>query len=251
MPGPWKWRRWEIQSLWKWWVSAPGFMEIPVLLSEPVAAPGCQYRPAASEQTSWLWLHIKSHLSKRSWPARLPNSERHVLNSVVSFGRSLSGFCPLPTVLQPWAGGTWNCRLKNLEGIDKQTDHLASKTILNTPTTYLSLPLRADLNPSGIYLVPDFKAQLCSPHSQSFCSWVLLRGAVWLPFSLRDKISHSLDAERALCWDEVIVTKCGSVPWKPEGYLCIFLMSFRLWRTLSVTGTLFSSLLVFEMRKIN
>lgn len=156
MPGPWKWRRWEIQSLWKWWVSAPGFMEIPVLLSEPVAAPGCQYRPAASEQTSWLWLHIKSHLSKRSWPVRLPNSERRVLNLVVSFGRSLSGFCPLPTVLQPWAGGTWNCRLKNLEGIDKQTDHLASKTILNTPTTYLSLPLRADLNPSGIYLVPDF-----------------------------------------------------------------------------------------------
>ena len=41
-------------------------------------------------------------------------------------------------------------------GGNKQTDHLASKTILNTPTTYLSLPLRADLNPSGIYLVPDF-----------------------------------------------------------------------------------------------
>lgn len=125
MPGPWKWRRWEIQSLWKWGVSAPSFMKIPVLLSEPVAAPGCRYRPAASEQTSWLWLHIKSHLSERSWPAWLLNSERRVLNSVVSFGRrqeGLSGFCPLATALQPWAGRTWNCGLKpGGEQINRQT----------------------------------------------------------------------------------------------------------------------------------
>lgn len=168
MPGPWKWRRWETQSLWRWWVSAPGFSEIPVLLFEPVAAPGCQYSQLLLSKTSWLWLHIKSHLSKRSSPPDSQTQNAHGLNLVVSFGKSLSGFCPLPTVLQPWAGGTWNCRLKNLEGIDKQTDHLASKTILNTPATYLSLPLRADLSPPGIYLVPDFMGNNCAVHTVEF-----------------------------------------------------------------------------------
>ena len=63
----------------------------------------------------------------------------------------------LPFAYCPPAMGRRDMELQiKKPGGNKQIDHLASKTILNTPTTYLSLPLRADLNPSGIYLVPDF-----------------------------------------------------------------------------------------------
>ena len=61
-------------------------------------------------------------------------------------------------------------QIKTWRGTDKQTDHLASKTILNTPATYLSLPLTADLNPPVFILSQISQAQLCNPHGQSFCS---------------------------------------------------------------------------------